>query len=233
MKRQVRKGEQIKFELKEHGGKRTGAGRPNKSGLQAHVKRPEFRGKVPGHVTLRVVSGLPSLRRPDIFRLFRLAVLKSKRLGFGVAHYNVLSNHIHLILEPGHEDLAKLLQSLCISFAKRLNAKLNRSGRVFVDRYHIHVLKTPTETKRALTYVLTNDSKHFDKTNGLVGKRPPIVLLDQFSSAFSFREWKTLFRVRVEFVSSNWRDEDLQAWHREILTPPRSWLLQQGWKRAA
>jgi hypothetical protein len=37
---------------------------------------------------------------------------------------------------------------------------LGRTGKVFADRYHMRILKTPTEVKNALRYVLDNRWKH-------------------------------------------------------------------------
>ena len=37
---------------------------------------------------------------------------------------------------------------------------MGRSGRVFDDRYHARVLRTPTEVRHAIHYVLSNARKH-------------------------------------------------------------------------
>jgi len=37
---------------------------------------------------------------------------------------------------------------------------INRRGTVLADRYHAHVLRTPTETRRAVRYVRNNGVKH-------------------------------------------------------------------------
>ena len=37
---------------------------------------------------------------------------------------------------------------------------MGRSGRVFDDRYHARVLRTPTEVRHAIHYVLENARKH-------------------------------------------------------------------------
>jgi len=45
-------------------------------------------------------------------------------------------------------------------FGKIIRSVIGGSGPVFKDRYHVHVLKTPAEMKRALEYVLLNTAKH-------------------------------------------------------------------------
>ncbi|MBK9033783.1 MAG: hypothetical protein IPL61_21375 [Myxococcales bacterium] len=47
-----------------HGGWRPGAGRKKRKGSCAHLPRVRFPASVPVHVTLKVVGGLPSFRRP-------------------------------------------------------------------------------------------------------------------------------------------------------------------------
>lgn len=207
-----------------HGGRRKGAGRPNRSGLQAHVRRPRLNPRHPIHVTLRLNDGLPSLRKKEIFKILRLAVQKARSQGLAVAHFAILSNHIHLIVETEKTLLSPVFQSFGISFSKRFNSHLKRSGAVFRERYHLHVLKTPTEVRRALAYVLTNEGKHHG--------RKQTVRIDPFSSAFAFSEWKALLG-RVDFQFSNWSEDWIENWYDEILTPPHTWLLTRGWKKAA
>src|SRR4051812_23399165 len=113
---------QLKLALKPrfgHGGARAGAGRKNLTGLQAHVKRPRLSPREPLHVTLRLVDGLPSIRRKDGFRSLREAVGTARKKGFGVVHYAILSNHLHLILEPSGPSIRGQMQSFSIAFARR------------------------------------------------------------------------------------------------------------------
>ena len=52
------------------------------------------------------------------------------------------------------------MQRLGIRIARRLNALQNRSGGVFVDRYHAHALRTPREVAHAVRYLKTNYRRH-------------------------------------------------------------------------
>ncbi len=57
------------------------------------------------------------------------------------------------------------MRSITNTIVKRIG-----KGSIQVERYHLHVLKTPTETKNALDYVINNDLKHtgkkYDKFKG-------------------------------------------------------------------
>jgi REP-associated tyrosine transposase len=69
--------------------------------------------------------------------------------------------------------------------AKGLNRLMGRKGGVFADRYHARTLRTPTEVRRVLVYVLGNGRKHLPK----VGRRLQTGWLDPYSSAAWFDGW--------------------------------------------
>ncbi|HEY4243808.1 MAG TPA: hypothetical protein VGM88_28540 [Kofleriaceae bacterium] len=97
------------------------------------------------------------------------------------------------------------MQGFQISAAKQINRVLHRKGRVFGDRYHAHVLKTPRETRNAVVYVLNNWRKH-----GVRGSDA----IDMYSSAESFHGWREGEWMRAE---------------RSMLrvSQPASWLLRK------
>jgi hypothetical protein len=64
--------------------------------------------------------------------------------------------------------LSRGMNRLSSLLAKRLNATLGRPGRVFSDRYHAHVLRTPTETDNALRYAVHNALSHARRGGDLV-----------------------------------------------------------------
>src|SRR2546430_10510226 len=115
--------EQLKLKLKQkpsHGGRRKGAGRPNRSGKRAHVRREKLSTKHPVHVTLRLAQGLPSLRTKDAFKSLRKAVKAARARGLEVNHFSVLSNHVHLILEPRESSLGRVFQSFGVALARQI-----------------------------------------------------------------------------------------------------------------
>ena len=60
------------------------------------------------------------------------------------------------------------MNGLGVRVAKRLNGVMKRHGKVLDDRYHERILRTPTEVRRARTYLLQNARKHY----GSVGADP-------------------------------------------------------------
>lgn len=127
-----------------------------------HLRRPTLAARHPVHVTLRVGPGvgyLRSQRRAEVLaQAFRDAQL---RFGLRIVHYSIQGAHLHLIVEAaGAASLSRGMQGLCIRIARRLNALSGRAGRVFVDRYHAHVLGSRREVANAVRYVLDNFRHH-------------------------------------------------------------------------
>jgi len=57
--------------------------------------------------------------------------------------------------------LARGMQGLGVRLARALNRVMGRGGRVIGDRYHAHILRTPSEVKRARFYLMTNAHHHY------------------------------------------------------------------------
>jgi REP element-mobilizing transposase RayT len=188
-------------------------------GFIAHSARPSHRKGDPVHVTLRVTKGVPSLRRQSLERIVKLALVKQRShldekgaKHFQVVHFTIQSDHLHLIVEaPDKRGLARGVAGLEIRIARRLNRLLGRKGRFWKERYHRRDLRTPTETRNALRYVLLNTQKHYR----VIGDRD---FADPYSSAASFDGFT---RPPVTFDQATpW------AWVR-----PRTWLLGVGWRQ--
>ena len=76
---------------------------------------------------------------------------------------------MHLLVEAkGEKSLAKGMNGLGVRVARGLNRVMGRKGHVLEERYHGHILKTPTEVKNARAYQLGNAHRHI----GLEGEDP-------------------------------------------------------------
>ena len=102
------------------------------------------------------------------------------RAGFRVCEFSIQKDHIHLVVEAAnHEALARGMQGLAISMAKRINASLGRRGSVFRERYRTTAVKSPKQMRATLCYVLHNRRRHGGRHKGA----------DPFSSARTFDGW--------------------------------------------
>jgi REP element-mobilizing transposase RayT len=165
------------------------------------------------HVTLRVTDAVGRLRRRRPYAAIRDCLRVAGTSGaIRVVHYAVLPNHLHLLVEAADAiALASGMQRLSIRLARALNRLAERRGRVFADRYHARILRTPLEARRALAYVLNNARRH-----GLVRRATAPGWLDPYSSAGVF---------------DGWRGRVLRPVFAVPVLAPRSWLLRFGWRR--
>jgi len=205
----MRRGRQATFMFRTWGGARKNAGRKPRlvDGRRLHPRspRPRHRRELPLHITMRLVSGFPSLRRDRIAALVARSIARTIRIR--VVEFSLQRDHLHLVAEADdRQELLAGVRGLAISIAKRLNHKLGRSGAVFADRYHLTALQTPTQVRNALVYVLTNARKHRQSRD----------VIDRYSTGWWFTGWKqTVARPA----------------HDPPTRPPATWLLKTGWRR--
>ena len=163
---------QVGFRFRTWGGRREGAGRKRvreRKGV-AHRKRAVLKARFPVHVTWRMQKQVWKLRTRRCFGVLRRAFYAgANRFGFRLVHYSVQGNHVHLLVEANDEKaLSRGMNGMGVRVAKGLNRVMGRNGQVLDDRYHAHILRTPTEVKRARDYLLQNARKHY----GVVGVDP-------------------------------------------------------------
>jgi len=71
------------------------------------------------------------------------------------------------------------MKGLGVRLARGLNKLMGRRGQVLADRYHAHILRTPTEVRNAVHYVLHNYRRHTLQQGGTL----PRSFIDTYSSA--------------------------------------------------
>src|SRR6185503_3257431 len=160
----------VQQELFGTGGKRKVAGRKPKGARAGapHKERPEIRANQALHIVLRVVSAVGSLRRREMYKAVREAtIVAAVRERIRIVQISLQRNHVHLLVEAKNKEaLARGMQGFQISAARNINTVLGddkyrrRRGSVFVDRFHLVVITSPTQARRVLSYVMNNWRKH-------------------------------------------------------------------------
>jgi hypothetical protein len=142
-----------------------------------------------------------------VFVPLRVALAASSDTGFRVWQFSVQRDHVHPLVEADAPAcFVRGVQGLMIRVARAVNRACGRRGRVWGDRYHARMLKTPRETRAALVYVLRNVAKHMPAVRGL----------DPCSSAAWF---------------TGWRSPPEPAAGPAPVPSPRTWLARVGWLR--
>ena len=194
-----------------HGGARKGAGRKRqgeKRGI-SHKRKVGFSRPCVVHVTCKLVDGIGSLRDPRIAMIVMayLARVCVKR-GFRLVEYSIQWNHLHLVCEADTQKcLSRAMQGIKSGLARILNRETGHRGAIFSGRYHTEVIKTPTQCRNLLRYVLHNCKKH--------GGSYPRSGVDPYSTA----PW---------FPFSGPSDPCPE---RKPAAKAQGWLLGGGWRR--
>jgi putative transposase len=114
---------------------------------------------------------------------------------------------LHLLVEAdGPTEFERGVRGLAIRVAKAVNRALGRAGRVWAERYHARLLRTPREVRNALVYILNNFRKHLRGARGL----------DPCSSARWFNGWRS---APVHTIDAS------------PVAPASTWLARVGWRR--
>ena len=201
------------------GGWRRRAGRKKKPGAVSHDARPSISAHHPQHVTIRTLVGAPVLARRWLMALIRRTIAESHKPDFRIIEFNVLANHVHLIVEAANrEALARGAQGFQVRLVKRLNSALKRCGKLFSERYHARSLTSPREAFNALRYVLLNRKHHAAE------KKFNKYWVDPFSSGPWFTGWAEPLTRKSVFAI------DLAGTPAPTL-PATVWLLTAGWKQ--
>lgn len=165
------------------GGARAGAGRKARGARAgvSHERRLVVDRHTPVHVTLRARDHVWNLRSRRAYAILAAALRGVLgRSGFRVVHLSVQGNHLHLIVEADDATaLARGMKALSGRIALGLNRLMGSRGRIFADRYHARVLRTPTETRHAIAYVLGNFASHAARR----GESISAAFVDPYSSA--------------------------------------------------
>jgi REP element-mobilizing transposase RayT len=198
------------------GGWRPGAGRPRRTEGVAHETRDAVRPYQPQHVTVRLVEDL-SIRKSWLMPTIHGAIRDSQRAGYRIVEFNVLGNHMHLVVEADSAAaLGNGMNSFETRLGKRLNRALRRAGTVFHGRYHVRALRTPTEVRNALRYVLLNARHHAADSGRSLARG----WIDTYSSAPWFDGWNQPVRI----------DPSVSLLPRPTVSAT-TWLLTTGWRR--
>ena len=106
------------------------------------------------------------INRQNIFetdedRRYFMTVLNRCReiSGFRLHAFALMSNHVHLLIEPNDEPLDIIFKRIGTRYAVWFNRKYQRAGHLFQDRYRSECVETDEYYKTVLRYILQNPMK--------------------------------------------------------------------------
>ncbi|HAM36615.1 MAG TPA: hypothetical protein DEB40_01195 [Elusimicrobia bacterium] len=94
---------------------------------------------------------------PGDWTYFLDILAHSKTLrNFKLHAYCLMPNHIHLLVEPIEANISTIMGSLLNRFAKHLNARLDRKGHVFQDRFKAPLCRNNSHLLQLVRYIHLN-----------------------------------------------------------------------------
>ncbi len=115
------------------------------------------------HVVARSNRGEFILDSPECKDMF-IEILKraKEKYPFKLKHYCIMSNHIHLLIEPiSNTKLSKLMQWILSVFAVKINKYFHQMGHVWYDRFKSKMIKGFLQYIRTFDYITDNPVKAF------------------------------------------------------------------------
>ena len=204
----TQRSKQLELVMPTWGGKRMGAGRkrsPGSTSTMKHRSREPMSRRSALHVTMRMARNVYNLRSRRSLRVIEASLLSGAvRFGVLVVQTSIQGNHIHLLVEADDAiSLGRAMKGLAIRIARGMNRMMGRAGgQVFAERYHTHLLRTPTEVRNAIHYLRHNRRHHLGERAAFL----PASFVDPYTS----------------------EAEDLAG----VLPSPTLWVLTTGWLRA-
>lgn len=112
------------------------------------------------HVILRGINGQIIFEDEEDYLKFyeTLEVCKDKS-DFEIYAYCFMSNHIHLLIKEGSEDLGIAFRRIGASYVYWYNWKYSRRGHLFQDRYKSEVVETDRYLLTVVRYIHRNPLK--------------------------------------------------------------------------
>ncbi len=200
-----------------------GAGRPAKHdrGIR-HIARDEIKRNTPLHLTIKINKNKAGLKNKSVLKLLHSSIKKARLKGLKIIHYTLEFDHIHLLVEAhNNEVLSKGMQSLGISFSKGINKIKSVKGQVYKTRYHYRKLKTPSEVRNAVNYILGNSIKHKHSAS-IINLYNSVPVISDFSKLYPGFELGIIDTIKRSFSLT-----ELKKVLRETLSPPEHFLIKQ------
>ena len=204
----AKRSRQLELVIPTWGGKREGAGRKrsaDSTSTMPHRSREPVTRRSALHVTMRLTPNVYNLRSKRSLRVIE-AGLRAGAVRFGVlvVQTSIQGNHIHFLVEANDEiSLGRAMKGLAIRIARGMNRMMGRAGgQVFGERYHTHLLRTPTQVRNVIHYLRHNRRHHLGERAAFL----PVSFVDPYTS----------------------EAEGLAG----VLPSPTLWILTTGWLRA-
>jgi REP element-mobilizing transposase RayT len=200
-----------------------GAGRPaiHDRGIR-HIARDEIKRLTPLHLTIKIEKNKAGLKNKAVLKAMHTSLKKARLIGLRILHYTLEYDHVHMLVEVDNNEILTMgMQSFGISFSKGINKIKKLKGKVFKTRYHFRKLKTPSELKNVLNYILGNSVKHKNSLSIVTHYNSLAAILD-FSKLFPG------FESTIEdIINRSDHLKNLKGELKDLLSEPKHFFIKK------
>ncbi|SHJ57504.1 REP-associated tyrosine transposase [Paramaledivibacter caminithermalis] len=112
------------------------------------------------HVILRGINRQRIFEDDEDYEKLLETLKDNKKVsGYKIYAYCFMSNHIHLLIKEGEEDLGTIFRRIGATYVYWYNWKYNRHGHLFQDRYKSEVVENDRYFLTVLRYIHQNPLK--------------------------------------------------------------------------
>ena len=112
------------------------------------------------HVMLRGINRQQIFEDAEDCHKFLTILTEYKaQCGYSIYAYCLMGNHIHLLLKEGTESLEQVFKRVCGKFVYWYNAKYQRTGHLFQDRFKSEPVDTEAYLQTVIRYIHQNPVK--------------------------------------------------------------------------
>ena len=113
------------------------------------------------HVTARTNrKELILLKKEEKSYMISIIKRAKKKYEFSIESFNIMNNHIHLIIKPGNEEnLSRIMQWILSVYAMSWNRRHKQTGHVWGQRFFSRILENYKDVLESIRYVDSNPLK--------------------------------------------------------------------------
>lgn len=157
------------------------------------------------HVMLRGANRQTIFLEPEDYEKYLQVLAECKAIsGCKIYAYCLMRNHVHLLLQEGDEPIEQIMKRIAVRFVYWYNAKYQRIGHLFQDRFKSEPVEDDAYLLTVLRYIHQNPVKA-----GLCGS----VSDYRYSSYNDYFSNSSL--IDRDFIFSLLRREDFGEFHRQ------------------
>lgn len=112
------------------------------------------------HIMLKGINGQVIFEDDEDYERFLQTIMEYRdKCGFTVYAFCIMSNHIHLLLKEGEEELGIIFRRIGASYVYWYNWKYKRNGPLFQDRFKSEAVEDDTYLLNVIRYIHQNPVK--------------------------------------------------------------------------